>query len=120
MRDRDEVTKVTQKLLQTGYLFDNQDGNLLPLKINRSIGENEAVDLLPVLKRIYALMIEGRNERAAELLSEMAGLLMAADLGIAHEFLIEMEVKKMMPKVLKTVRQDLVRSVIHDQSKAND
>ena len=45
---------------------------------------------------------------------------MAADLGIAEEFLIEMEVKKMMPKLLKTVRQDLVRSAIQDQSGVKD
>jgi hypothetical protein len=50
----------------------------------------------------------------------MAGLLVAADLGIAEEFLIEMEVKKVMPKLLKTVQRDLVRSVLQDQPEDKD
>ena len=110
MSNNDEASNVTQKLLQTGYLFENEDRSILPLRISRSIGPNKAVDLLPTFKKIYCLTLEGRNEKAAELLSEMAGLLVAADLGIAEDFLIEMEVRKMMPKLLKTVQQDLVRS----------
>jgi hypothetical protein len=120
MSNNDEVINVTQKLLQTGYLFKNEDRSILPLRINRSIGPNKAVDLLPTFKKIYGLTLEGRNERAAELLSEVAGLLVAADLGIAEDFLIEMEVKKMMPKLLKTVQRDLVRSVLNDQPKGKD
>lgn len=120
MSNNDEVINVTQKLLQTGYLFQNEDRSILPLRINRSIGPNKAVDLLPTFKKIYGLTLEGRNERAAELLSEVAGLLVAADLGIAEDFLIEMEVKKMMPKLLKTVQRDLARSVLNDQPKGKD
>ena len=120
MSNNDEVMQVTKRLLETGYLFKNKDRSILPLRISRSIGPNKAVDLLPTFKKIYGLTLEGRNERAAELLSEVAGLLVAADLGIAEEFLIEMEVKKMMPKLLKTVRQDLARSAIQDQSGVKD
>ena len=83
--------QVTQKLIQTGYLFENEDTSVLPLRISRNIGPNEAVDLLPTLKKIYQLILNGKSEKAAELLSEMSGLLVAADLGIAREFLIEID-----------------------------
>jgi hypothetical protein len=38
-------------------------------------------------------------------------LLVAADLGIAREFLIEIEVKKMMPLVLKSLRKELKENI---------
>lgn len=110
MRDHDEIFQVTQRLLETGYLLENENCSLLPLSIERPIGHNEAVDLLPLLKQIYALISKGRNERAKVLVSELAGLLMAAEMGIAREYLIEMEVKKAMPKVLKSLRKDLVEN----------
>lgn len=111
MSDNEEVMQVTQKLIQTGYLFENEDTSVLPLRISRNIGPNEAVDLLPTLKKIYQLILNGKSEKAAELLSEMSGLLVAADLGIAREFLIEIEVKKMMPLVLKSLRKELKENI---------
>ena len=119
MRNHDEVIKVTQMLLKTGHLLENEDSSLFPLRIDRPIGKNEAVDLLPILRQIYALVSKGRNERAKELVSELAGLLMAAEMCIAREYLIELEVKKAMPKVLKTLRKDLTQGLFQDNPESS-
>lgn len=116
MKDFDEASSVAQKLLQPDFIFDRDQQGLLPLKIQRSIGPNEYVDILPTLEKIYRLLLRGKIKKSAELTSELTGLLVAADLGIAKEFLIELEVKKVLPVALKTLQGDLqVSSGIKDE-----
>ena len=110
MKEHDDVTEVTRKLLTPGFIFENSDSNLIPMRINRSIDKDKAVDILPTLKTIYSLTREGKTEQAAELISELTGLLVAADLGIAREFLIEMQVKKGIRRLNRQVDQYLKKS----------
>lgn len=112
MKENDDVTEVTRKLLTPGYIFENDDRNLIPMRIHRSIDKDRAVDILPTLKSIYSLTREGKTEKAAELISELTGLLVAADLGIAKEFLIEIQVKKGIGKLNRQVDQFLKKSAV--------
>lgn len=110
MKEHDDVTEVTRKLLTPGFIFENSESSLIPMRIHRSIDKDKAVDILPTLKTIYSLTREGKNEKAAELISELTGLLVAADLGIAREFLIEMQVKKGIRRLNRQVDQYLKKS----------
>lgn len=110
MKENDDVTEVTRKLLTPGYIFESNDRNLIPMRIHRSIDKDKAVDILPTLKSIYSLTREGKTEKAAELLSELTGLLVAADLGIAKEFLVEIQVKKGIGRLNRQVDQFLKKS----------
>ena len=110
MKENDDVTAVTRKLLTPGYIFESNDRNLIPMRIHRSIDKDKAVDILPTLKSIYSLTREGKTEKAAELLSELTGLLVAADLGIAKEFLVEIQVKKGIGRLNRQVDQFLKKS----------
>lgn len=111
MKENDDVTEVTRKLLTPGYIFESNDRNLIPMRIHRSIDKDKVVDILPTLKSIYSLTREGKTEKAAELLSELTGLLVAADLGIAKEFLVEIQVKKGIGRLNRQVDQFLKKSV---------
>jgi len=116
VKDFDEASLVAQKLLQPDFIFDRDQQGLLPLKIQRSIGPNEYVDILPTLEKIYRLLLRGKIKKSAELTSELTGLLVAADLGIAKEFLIELEVRRVLPVALKTLQGDLqVSSGVKDE-----
>ena len=52
MKNFDEVTQVTQKLLQTGFIFESSESGLIPLHIHRKISKDQSVDILPILKKI--------------------------------------------------------------------
>jgi hypothetical protein len=98
---------VLKYLLQTGFVFDVMNQKQFPLSIHRAIGPNESVDLLPILAKIYRECEKFKSQKAMTLTSELAGLLIAAELGIGKPFLVELEVQKAMPKVLNRLRQDL-------------
>lgn len=98
---------VLRYLLQTGFVFDTANQKQFPLGIHRTIGPNESVDLLPTLAKIYRECEKLKSQKAMTLTSELAGLLIAAELGIGKAFLVELEVQKTMPKVLNLLRQDL-------------
>ncbi len=121
MKENDDVTEVTRKLLTPGYIFESNDRNLIPMRIHRSIDKDKAVDILPTLKSIYSLTRDGKTEKAAELLSELTGLLVAADLGIAKEYLVEIQVKKGIGRLNRQVDQFLKKSATDsiDQKREN-
>ncbi len=102
---------VVQHLLQKGFVFEAAIQKEFPLAINRSIGPNQSVNLLPTLKRIYQECEKAENRRASSLVSELTSLLVAADLGIAKEFLVELEVQKAFPRIMNKLRQDLKSAV---------
>lgn len=106
---------VLECLLQTGFVFDVVNQKQFPLGIRRSIGPNESVDLLPTLAKIYRECEKLKSQKAMTLTSELAGLLIAAELGIGKEFLIELEVKKNLPKILNALRQDLRAACIDSE-----
>lgn len=115
----DEVTSIAQRLMKPEFVFQKHQQGLMPLKIERKIGHNECIDILPTLKRIYHLTINGRTKKSSELISELTGLLVAADLGIARDFLIELEVKKVLPNVIKVLNNELEASA-RDSGELND
>lgn len=102
-----EVEVALNYLLQTGFVFDVVNQRQFPLGIHRSIGPNESVDLLPTLAKIYRECEKLKSQKAMTLISELAGFLIAAELGIGKQFLVELEVQKTLPKVLNLLRQDL-------------
>lgn len=102
-----DVEVVLKYLLQTGFVFNVVNQKQFPLGIHRSIGPNESVDLLPTLAKIYRECEKLKSQKAMTLVSELAGLLIAAELGIGKQFLVELEVQKTLPKVLNLLRDDL-------------
>lgn len=110
-----EVQVVVQHLLQKGFVFEAANQKELPLAINRSIGPNHSVNLLPTLKKIYLECEKAENRRASNLVSELTSLLVAADLGLAMEFLMELEVRKVLPKMLNQLRQELKSAAIESE-----
>lgn len=114
-RDRKmpDAEVVLEHLLQTGFVFDVVNQKHFPLGIHRSIGPNESVNLLPTLAKIYRECEKLKSHKAMTLTSELAGLLIAAELGIGKQFLIELEVQKTLPKALNLLRQDLKAASTH-------
>ncbi len=102
-----DVEVVLKYLLQTGFVFDVVNQKQFPLGIYRSIGPNESVNLLPTLAKIYRECEKLKSQKSMVLISELAGLLIAAELGIGKQFLVELEIQKTMPKILNFLRQDL-------------
>jgi hypothetical protein len=81
------------------------------------------VNLLPQLERAYQLCLDGKNERAANLISDIAGLLIATEINLGSEFLIEIEVRKAMPRLLSQIRRALkenIPSVVNPQPKMGE
>ena len=102
---------LARNLLIPGFPFSLRDKQNKRLKVHRKIRENHCVNLLPQLERSYQLCLEGKNERAANLISEIAGLLVATEINLGSEFLIEIEVRKAMPRLLSQIRRELKQNV---------
>lgn len=98
---------IVNHLLQKGFVFEATSKKEFSLSIHRTIGQNQTVDLLPTLTKIFRECEKTENSRAGELVSELTSLLVAADLGLAREFLVELEVQKALPKMLQQLRKDL-------------
>ena len=99
------------KLLKPGFPFAIRDRQNKRLKVHRKIKENQCVNLLPQLERAYQLCLQGKNDRAANLISEIAGLLIATEIDLGSEFLVEMEVRKAMPRMLSQIRRELKKNI---------
>jgi hypothetical protein len=56
------------------------------------------------------LCLQGKNENAANLISDIAGLLIATEINVGSEFLVEMEVRKAMPRMLSQIRRELKKN----------
>ena len=110
MRKHEDVNDIARKLLEPGYVFEAHESNLIPLRIRRGIGKDEAIDVLPALKSIYSLILEGKSQKASELVSELTSLLLAAELGIAQEFLIELRVRQSLPKLNRDIKRMLKKA----------
>ena len=53
---------------------------------------------------------EGKAEKAARLVSEITGLLVAAEIDLGPEYLVEVEVRNQMPRMLSQIRRELKKS----------
>lgn len=103
--------ELARKLLTPGFPFAIRDKQNKRLKVHRKIKENQCVNLLPHLERAYQLCLQGKNDRAANLISEIAGLLIATEIDLGSEFLVEMEVRKAMPRMLSQIRRELKKNI---------
>ena len=71
---------------------------------------------MPPLERVYKLCLEGKSVQAAALISEFAGLLLASENGLGSEFLLEVEVRNQMPRMLSQIRRELKKNVPPEQT----
>ena len=106
-----ESSDLARKLLQAGYPFSIRDGRNKLIAVHKKINAHQSVNLMPPLERVYKLCIEGKSDQAAALVSEFAGLLLASENGLGSEFLLEVEVRNTMPKLLSQIRRELKNNV---------
>ena len=106
-----ESSDLARKLLQAGYPFSIRDGRNKLIAVHKQINAHQSVNLMPPLERVYKLCIEGKSDQAAALVSEFAGLLLASENGLGSEFLLEVEVRNAMPKLLSQIRRELKNNV---------
>lgn len=103
-------------LLKPGFPFSIRDKNNKRIRIHRKINGTQSVNLMPTLERAYNLCLEGKSEKAAKLVSEIAGLLVAVEIDLGPEYLVEVEVRNAMPKILSEIRRELKNNVPSEQS----
>jgi signal transduction histidine kinase len=96
--------------LKPGFPFSIRDKNNKRMKIHRKINESQSVNLMPTLERAYNLCLEGKAEKAARLVSEITGLLVAAEIDLGPEYLVEVEVRNAMPRMLSQIRRELKKN----------
>ena len=116
MHSDSQAQSFARDLLKPGFPFSIRDKNNKRMKIQRKINENQCVNLMPTLERAYNLCLEGKSEKAARLVSEIAGLLVAADIDLGPEYLVEVEVRNQMPRMLSQIRRELKKNVPADQA----
>lgn len=115
-----ETEYVLKHLLQSGFVFEASKKGEVPITIHRAIGPNKTVNLLPTFEKLYLECQKKKNYKASHMVSEITSLLVAADLGIAQEFLVELEVQNSMPKMLQRLRQDLKTASIKNEGGDED
>jgi hypothetical protein len=115
MHSDSQAQNFARDLLKPGFPFSIRDKNNKRMKIHRKINENQCFNLMPTLERAYNLCLEGKTEKAARLVSEIAALLIAADIDLGSEFLVEVEVRNAMPRMLSQIRRELKNNVPLEQ-----
>jgi hypothetical protein len=111
MQSEGNAPRLVKDLLTPGFPFSIRDKNNKRLKVNRKINDLQSVNLLPTLERAYNLCLEGKSEKAAKLISEIAGLLVAAEIDLGTEYLVEIEVRNALPRMLSQIRRELKSNV---------
>jgi hypothetical protein len=111
MQSEGNSPRLVKDLLTPGFPFSIRDKNNKRLKVNRKINDLQSVNLLPTLERAYNLCLEGKSEKAAKLISEIAGLLVAAEIDLGTEYLVEIEVRNALPRMLSQIRRELKSNV---------
>lgn len=107
MGNRNQSESFARELLRPGIPFSIRDKKNQRIKVLRKINENQSVNLIPTLELAYNLCLEGKTEKAARIVSEIAGLLIASEIKIGSEFLVEFEVRNSMPKMMSQIRREL-------------
>lgn len=111
MHSDNQAQSFARDLLKPGFPFSIRDKNNKRIKIHRRIDDNQSVNLMPTLERAYNLCLEGKAEKAAKLVSEITGLLIAAEIDLGPEYLVEVEVRNQMPRILSQIRRELKNNV---------
>ena len=112
MPSQEKGESLARVLLKPGIPFSIRDKNSKRIKILRKINENQSVNLLPTLEYAYNLCLEGKTEKAAKIVSEIAGLLIASEIDLGSEFLVEIEIRNSMPKMMSQIRRELKANVL--------
>lgn len=107
MPSQEKSESFARELLRPGIPFSIRDKNSQRIKILRKINENQSVNLLPTLEYAYNLCLEGKTEKAAKIVSEIAGLLIASEIDLGSDFLVEIEIRNSMPKMMSQIRREL-------------
>jgi hypothetical protein len=107
---------LARDLLKPGFPFSIRDKNNKRIKIHRKINEMQCVNLMPTLERAYKLCLEGKTDKAAILISEIAGLLIAAEMDLGPEYLVEVDVRNAMPRMLSQIRRELKNNAPSEQT----
>jgi hypothetical protein len=115
MPSQDRAQSFARDLLKPGFPFSVRDKKNRRIKIHRKINESQCVNLMPNLERAYNLCLEGKTEKAANLISEITGLLIAAEIDLGPEYLVEVEVRNQLPRMLSQIRRELRNNIPADQ-----
>jgi hypothetical protein len=107
LHSQEKGESFARELLRPGIPFAIRDKNSQKIKILRKINENQSVNLLPTLEYAYNLCIEGKTEKAARIVSEIAGLLIASEIDLGSDFLVEIEIRNSMPKIMSQIRREM-------------
>ena len=110
MHSDNQAQGLARDLLKPGFPFSIRDKNNKRIKIHRKINESQCINLMPTLERAYNLCLEGKAEKAARLVSEIAGLLIAAEIDLGQEYLVEVEVRNAMPRMLSQIQRELKKN----------
>jgi hypothetical protein len=110
MHSDNQAQSFAQDLLKPGFPFSFRDKKNKLMKIHRKITEDKCINLMPTFEHAYNLCLEGKSEKAAKLISEIAGLLIAAENDLGPEYLVELEVRNQMPRMLSQIRRELKKS----------
>ena len=107
MPSENRAQSLARDLLKPGFPFSMRDKGNRRIKIHRKINESQSVNLMPTLERAYNLCIEGKSDKAAKLISEITGLLIAVEIDLGPEYLVEIEVRNQLPRMLSQIRREL-------------
>jgi hypothetical protein len=111
MPSDNDVDNFARNLLQPGFPFSLRDKGNKPIKIHYKISKRQSIDLMPILERSYDLCLKGKGDKAAKLISEITGLLIAAEIDLGSEYLEEIQVRDAMPRMLSQLRRELKKNV---------
>jgi hypothetical protein len=111
VRNENDAESFARNLLEPGFPFSIRDKENRRVRVIRKISASKSVNLMPTLERAYNLCLEGKPEKAAKLVSEIAGLLVAAEIELGPEYLVEIEMRNAMPRLLSQIRRELKNNV---------
>ena len=111
MHNENDVESFARNLLEPGFPFSIRDKENRRVRVIRKISASKSVNLMPTLERASNLCLEGKPEKAAKLVSEIAGLLVAAEIELGPEYLLEVEIRNAMPRLLSQIRRELKNNV---------
>ena len=116
MHNENDAESFARNLLEPGFPFSIRDKENRRVRVIRKISASKSVNLMPTLERAYNLCLEGKPEKAAKLVSEIAGLLVAAEIELGPEYLLEVEIRDAMPRLLSQIRRELKNNVSAEEA----
>jgi hypothetical protein len=116
VHNENNAESFARNLLEPGFPFSIRDKENRRVRVIRKISASKSVNLMPTLERAYNLCLEGKPEKAAKLVNEIAGLLVAAEIELGPEYLLEVEIRNAMPRLLSQIRRELKNNVSAEEA----